>query len=83
MRPDGPVVRALSLPGATPSPAHAPLIVAWPTKLAFAPRVAELVLDHIRQSKPQPRESPAPLPRDLPAIAHPPWDDAARAWHKL
>jgi hypothetical protein len=57
---------------------EAGLITAWPTKLAFAPRLAADLLDRLAQDEIRPRGTPAlpalHLPR--PPIARPPWETA-------
>ena len=49
------------------------VLVTWPTKLAFAPRVADLVLEALGDSVPL--ASPIPeLPLEKPALARLPWE---------
>jgi glycerol-3-phosphate dehydrogenase len=47
------------------------VLVAWPTKLALAPDLAEQVL---RETKKQPGTSADPLPLPHPPLGKPPWD---------
>ncbi len=50
--------------------------VCWPTKLAFAPRVAQLVLEGLREQRIEPSDGAGialGLPR--PSLARPPWDE--------
>jgi len=71
-RPDEPVLHR-----------HGPVLLGWPTKLAFAPALAQRVLDALREGSPA---LPAPgthpqQPLDLPAptLARPPWADVPLA----
>ncbi|MCH9688355.1 MAG: FAD-dependent oxidoreductase [Deltaproteobacteria bacterium] len=76
-RPSGPVVEHLRHPG--------PVTVVWPTKLAFAPRVAELVEARLRDDGVAPSAGSARRDAETlarldawprPAVATPPWDVA-------
>lgn len=49
------------------------VLVAWPTKLAFAPRVADLVLEALG---PPSGEPPPRLPLERPPLARLPWEEA-------
>lgn len=53
------------------------VITAWPTKLALAPRLAELVLARLPPAAAAPVAIPDDWPR--PAVAPPPWEEA-RSW---
>ena len=66
-RPDAPVVREAG-----------PFIACWPTKLAFAPAVAE----RVHQIIGEPRVGPAPLPADWPRppVAALPWEREGLTW---
>lgn len=66
-RPDAPVIREAG-----------PLIACWPTKLAFAPAVAE----RVHQIVGTPSASPARLPADWPRppVAMLPWEREGLAW---
>ncbi|MDE2336788.1 MAG: FAD-dependent oxidoreductase [Alphaproteobacteria bacterium] len=57
------------------------VLVAWPTKLTFAPLLADLVLAHVEENGRAP--TPAAPPPDLPAvvIGAYPWEDAT--WRRL
>ena len=52
------------------------VLVAWPTKLAFAPRVADLVLESLADLAPSGREIPR-LPLAAPPLAPLPWEAAS------
>jgi glycerol-3-phosphate dehydrogenase len=72
-RPNGPSVTALGN-----------AVVVWPTKLAFAPRVASLVLDELRRQAVRPKgiadvESVALFPRA--EVAALPWEDEETRWN--
>ncbi len=55
------------------------VITIWPTKLAFAPRVAQEVLEHLKQADIQPTSSNlSPLSLERPPFAKPPWESAER-----
>ncbi len=62
--PDGPVIRKGGRPNT---------LVAWPTKLAYAPMLADAVLDHL--DGPSGSAAP-PLPGAPPPVADAPWDMA-------
>ncbi len=49
------------------------LLVAWPTKLAFAPRLADAVLEALRDLDPSGGGETLPLP--TPPLAQPPWEE--------
>ncbi len=53
-------------------------IVAWPTKLALAPRLAERVAQLL--DEPRVRETPPTPAADRPAVAAPPWETRER-WY--
>jgi glycerol-3-phosphate dehydrogenase len=56
------------------------VITVWPTKLAFAPRVAGWVLEALRREAVLPSPGPAePLPLPASPLAPPPWE-AVRRW---
>lgn len=57
-------------------------IIGWPTKLALAPRLAEQILELLRQQLPSPTAADLDGLRALPrpAIAQPPWQQAL-AWN--
>ena len=62
--PDGPVVRAAGMPNT---------LLAWPTKLAYAPMLADAVIDRLDD----PAGLPEPeFPGAPPPIAPPPWETA-------
>lgn len=69
-RPDGP---GLEIRG--------PVIMAWPTKLALAPRLADEVIKSLREAGIDPAGSAPRLPSDWPApdVAQPPWEET-RSW---
>jgi hypothetical protein len=60
------------------------VFVCWPTKLAFAPRLAAEVRSGLANADIDPSAAPA-LPGGLqsPPIATPPWDEADRRWHPV
>ena len=60
--PDGPVVR----PGGSPNS-----LIAWPTKLAYAPMLADAVIERLDDPT---NLAVAELPGSPPPIAPPPWD---------
>ena len=73
-KPDGPVVESVG---------DGRLLVAWPTKLAFAPLLADRVLDAMTRSGVAPRVAAAAgadeeWPR--PEVAEYPWDEAGAEW---
>ncbi len=53
--------------------AHGRVWTAWPTKLAFAPRLAQQVLHALQQAGIEPRGADVPALAP-PALAHPPWE---------
>lgn len=69
--PDGPVVRGN---------ADASALVAWPTKLAYAPLMAQAVLEQLA-SPTGARPAAGPLPGSVPPLARPPWETAD--WRSL
>ncbi|MFG0252182.1 MAG: glycerol-3-phosphate dehydrogenase, partial [Phycisphaerales bacterium JB038] len=56
--------------------------VCWPTKLAFAPRLAAEVIASLRESDIHPGREAVSLPEQIPAppLATPPWEEADREW---
>ena len=70
-RPDEPVVHGLG--GA---------FIVWPTKLAFAPLVAQRILDALDQTGVRPLDFPDPLvvPGERPPVATLPWEQEGLAW---
>lgn len=76
-RPDEPVIREIpgeGDPGGVPAG-----LVCWPTKLAFAPAVAERVLERLAGLAPR---HPQPvLDLERPPIADLPWDAEGVRWH--
>lgn len=70
-RPDRPVIRQVG-----------PVLFAWPTKLAFAPLLADELIARIDQIAPQPScgDLEAILDWPPPEVAVPPWKEA-RQWH--
>ncbi len=56
------------------------VITIWPTKLAFAPRVVQEVLEHLKQADIQPNTSDLTplLSLERPPLAKPPWEQAER-----
>ena len=66
-RPDAPAVHAAGQ-----------VLFAWPTKLAFAPRLAELVVDSLARSgvRPGAHEPAAWADLPIPEIGKPPWETA-------
>ncbi|MCA9289912.1 MAG: hypothetical protein KDA25_02220, partial [Phycisphaerales bacterium] len=52
--------------------AHGPVIVAWPTKLALAPRLADQLIDLLPPARAEAGEFDWP---HRPAVARPPWED--------
>ncbi|MBX3385591.1 MAG: FAD-dependent oxidoreductase [Phycisphaeraceae bacterium] len=81
-RPDEPVIRPLGPSGRA--------LAAWPTKLAFAPELARLIGDALRDAgaTPTPRQDP-PIERDIIAsaawrpahVASPPWLREGVVWN--
>lgn len=58
-------------------------IAVWPTKLAFAPKVAEDLLEHLRASGVEPSSAIDPNALagwERPEIATPPWDRDDQSW---
>jgi hypothetical protein len=60
--------------------ARGPLLIAWPTKLALAPALAERVVQQLRREQVRPGtariEALAALPE--PEVARPPWEAVER-----
>ena len=55
------------------------IITAWPTKLAFAPLLADQVINAIQESGIDPSHSPAnPLPLNSAPMSRPPWETIER-----
>lgn len=79
VRPQDAFVAPVAMRGQAPG--EAPLgIVAWPTKLVLAPRVADRVAALLPPPTSGPRP-PAALPAwPAPAVADDPWNDPALAW---
>jgi glycine/D-amino acid oxidase-like deaminating enzyme len=79
-RPDLPVISDTSNAAEPTSAPPLPITVLWPTKLAFAPRLAELAAEHLARLNIGPSapdgEDPAPT-RPEPTIAPSPWELAA------
>ena len=70
-RPDRPVIQQVG-----------PVLFAWPTKLAFAPLLADELMARIDQlvPRPSPGDFEAILDWPQPEVAAPPWKEA-RPWH--
>ncbi len=69
---------------ATPSVLHqGRVIVAWPTKLAFAPLLADQIVDTLRALAVRPQCDDVGLPIDgwLPEVGIPPWDRKDLEWY--
>ncbi len=62
------------------------VFVCWPTKLAFAPRLADDVIAALQEADLRPATAPTPpLSDELtpPPVATPPWEEPDREWHSI